>query len=104
MRSMRRRSRWNEAEGKGRGSMTMQNSEARVATAMAGRYLVQLCKHFAHRLPVAQEEGHGRIEFASGVCVLDTDGPDLLVLRVEAPDDAALDQTQTVVARHLERF
>src|SRR5690348_6697424 len=102
---MRRPSRWKEADGNGRRrSMTMLNAEARVATAMAGRYLSQLCKHFAHRLPVEQEEGHGRIELPSGVCVLDTDGPDLLVLRAEAPDEAALDQVQSVIARHLERF
>ena len=84
--------------------MMMQNAEARVTTAMAGRYLAQLCKHFAHRLPVEQEEGQGRIEFPSGVCMLDADGPALLILRAEAADDAALDQVQSVIARHLERF
>jgi hypothetical protein len=70
---------------------------------MAGRYLNQLCKHFAHKLPTTLGEREGRIEFAWGVCTLATEG-DTLVLGATAADDAALDRLQHVVARHLERF
>lgn len=79
------------------------SSEARVATAAPGRYLAQLCKHFGHKLPVALDEGRGRIEFPTGVCELDAAG-DTLVLRVTAGDEAALARLEDVVANHLGRF
>ena len=37
------------------------SSEARVATAAPARYLAQLCKHFAHKLPVTLGDDRGRI-------------------------------------------
>ena len=79
------------------------SSEARVPTAMARRYLGQLCKHFAHKLPVALAEDHGRIEFPAGVCTLDAEAG-TLVMRLAAGDEAALAKLEDVVARHLERF
>jgi uncharacterized protein len=81
----------------------MAASEARVATTMAARYLGQLCKHFAHRLPVSQAEREGRIEFPVGVCRLEAAG-DTLILSAEAPDAESLARLEEVVARHLERF
>ncbi|HUN49430.1 MAG TPA: DUF2218 domain-containing protein [Stellaceae bacterium] len=81
----------------------MPSSEARVSTAMARRYLGQLCKHFAHRIPVTQTEAAGRIEFPTGTCELRAD-TDLLVMRAEAADDAALTRVQEVVDSHLARF
>jgi hypothetical protein len=81
----------------------MPQSRATISTTMAGRYMNQLCKHFAHKLPATLGEREGRIEFASGVCTLAVEG-DLLVLDAAAPDEAMLDRLQEVVARHLERF
>jgi len=81
----------------------MPHSEARVQTGTPARYLGQLCKHFAHKIPVTLETDTGSIEFPAGLCRLATDGK-ILVLRVDAPDAAALEQVQDVVARHLLRF
>jgi hypothetical protein len=81
----------------------MLTSEARVATAMARRYLGQLCKHFAHKIPVTHTEAAGRIEFPTGVCQIEA-GSDLLILRAEAADAGALERLQEVVDRHLQRF
>jgi len=81
----------------------MMRSEARVKTKMAARYLAQLCKHFAHRLPVNHDGDTGRIEFPSGVCALRAE-QDVLVLQVEAGDAEAREQLQAVIDRHLERF
>jgi hypothetical protein len=72
-------------------------------TGTPARYLGQLCKHFAHKIPVTQEGDTGGITFATGTCRLAVDG-DLLVLRIEAADADGLAQTQDVVARHLLRF
>jgi len=81
-------------------------SEARVATAMGSRYLGQICKHFAHKLPVEYAEtgaGRGKIKFQSGTCILESD-PHALRLRAEAGDAESLARLEDVVARHLARF
>lgn len=78
-------------------------SQARVATSSARRYLTQLCKHFAHRLPVSLTESHGRITFETGICTLAAES-DALDIRVLAADVTQLDRLRDVVARHLERF
>jgi len=81
----------------------MMQSEARITTERASRYLQQLCKHFAHKLPTSHTPQEGRIEFGIGVCALQAE-PETLVLTADAPDAASLDRLEDVVARHLERF
>lgn len=81
----------------------MPASQARITTELASRYLQQLCKHFAHKLPVTFDPERGRIEFSLGVCEL-TAVPGVLNMRAEAADETALRQLEQVVARHLERF
>ena len=81
----------------------MMQSEARVATERASRYLQQLCKHFAHKLPTSHTPQEGRIEFGVGVCALQAE-PETLILTADAPDAESLDRLEGVVARHLERF
>jgi uncharacterized protein len=78
-------------------------SVAEVATPKASRYLQQLCKHFAHKLPVTFNERSGQITFSVGECRLDAD-EDALRLRLAARDDTQLAQLQDVAARHLVRF
>jgi hypothetical protein len=78
-------------------------SLARVATTSPSRYLGQLCKHFAHKIPVTHDAETGRIEFPFGLCELAA-GKDTLALHVSAADDAALGQMEDVIARHLVRF
>ena len=77
-------------------------SQAQVTTAMASGYRQQLCKHFAHKLPVTHDAQQGRIEFSLGTCQL-TATADLLTLHVEAVGEPALTQLEQVVARHLDR-
>ncbi|NOG70644.1 DUF2218 domain-containing protein [Roseicella sp. DB1501] len=79
------------------------SAEARVPTAMAGRYLTQLCKHFGHRVPTGIEDGRGWIAFQGGGCTLETDG-DSLVMRIAAEDAASLARLEEVAASHLQRF
>jgi hypothetical protein len=81
----------------------MMQSEARVTTERASRYLQQLCKHFAHKLPTSHTPQEGRIEFGVGVCALQAE-PETLILTADAPDAESLDRLEGVVARHLERF
>lgn len=81
----------------------MPRSIARLATDHASTYLQQLCKHFAHKLPVEVTPEAGRITFTIGTCRLTANGG-LLTLRAEAEDAARLAELQDVVARHLLRF
>jgi len=80
-----------------------QTAIATVATEHASRYLQQLCKHFAHKLPVTFDETAGQIDFSIGTCRLAAaDG--LLTLTLTAPDGSEMPQLQDVVVRHLVRF
>ena len=86
-------------------SLPLLSSVAHVATGSAERYMVQLCRHFAHRLPVTQVGSGGRIEFPAGVCLLDTaTTAGTLIITVNTRDEDSLPQLEDVVARHLARF
>ena len=75
---------------------------ARVPTAHAQRYLGQLCKHFAHKIPVEQSEREGRIVFGAGVCRATSDEA-ALTLEIEGTPET-MAELRDVVARHLARF
>jgi hypothetical protein len=81
----------------------MNCSEARITTERASIYLQQLCKHFAHRLPVEFTPESGKITFSVGTCRLTADSG-VLTLQAEASDATQLEQLQDVVVRHLTRF
>lgn len=84
---------------------TVSRSEARVAVATPRRYLGQLCKHFAHKIPASFDDAGGRIDFPFGTCLLTAEEEaGVLVLRAEAADEEARVKLEGVVARHLERF
>ena len=45
-------------------------SSATVPTANAGRYMVQLCKHFGHKVPAEWNDHEGKITFEMGEAAL----------------------------------
>src|SRR5262245_19295918 len=81
----------------------MNHSSARIETERASIYLQQLCKHFAHKLPVTFAPEQGQITFSAGICRLEASNG-VLVLKAEAEDDARLVQLQGVIDKHLLRF
>ena len=88
--------------------MAESTSRASVPTERPGKYIAQLCKHFAHRIPTTfdpptSDATTGRIEFEGGVCTLRSE-PELLVMELTATDVETLHRLEGVVARHLERF
>ena len=78
-------------------------SQARLESALAERYMIQLCKHFRHKLPVACEPGQGRIEFGSGICSMRA-SDHVLTLDANAASEDELARLEHVVERHLLRF
>lgn len=91
----------------------MNSSTAIVPTGKAGRYLQQLCKHWAHNLAVEYDETRGKVVFpkdargaewpGDGVFTMAA-GDDALTCRIEASAPAQLDGLKGAVERHLNRF
>lgn len=80
----------------------MPTAQATVSIPTPARYMRRLCKHFAHRLSVHEEDGRARIDFPDAPCTLvatDTH----LELRLEASDAATLERLEQVVTRHLKQ-
>jgi hypothetical protein len=74
-----------------------------LATPQAEKYRKQLCKHFAHKLAVTEDETSGLIPFSIGDCRVESEG-DRLTLTLTSPSEAEMIQLEDVVARHLVRF
>lgn len=81
----------------------MHIAQARVRSERASRYLVQLCKHFAHKIPADYDERTGKVDFQPGLCVMHATG-DWLSLRCEASSEPDLIRVKSIVADHLARF
>lgn len=78
-------------------------SSTTIPTANGRRYMVQLCKHFGHRVPTTFGEREGEIVFEAGKVGLRA-APETLMIVAEATEPAGLDRLEDVVARHLKRF
>lgn len=82
----------------------MPASTTQISSPSARKYMIQLCKHWSHKLTVEWNDQTGRIEFEPDrVCSLRNDGAHLN-LRVETSSDEALERTQNTVVNHLKRF
>lgn len=76
---------------------------ARFETTRASRYLQQLCKHFAHKVPATWNETHGEVGLPYGRCILDADDA-ALTMTCEATEPEREPMLVKVVEVHLERF
>lgn len=77
---------------------------ADVPTRSGSRYLQQLSKHWAHKMPVEFTPEAGTVSFPSGAVARMTAHPEHLEVALDLPDEAAAEQMQDVLARHLDRF
>jgi hypothetical protein len=78
-------------------------SEARIATENASKYLQQLSKHFQHKLPASFDAVAGQISFPSGEVRLAAEAATLDIM-LTCPNADDLERLKDVVARHLVRF
>jgi hypothetical protein len=81
----------------------MIESTAYLNTEHGAKYLVQLCKHFAHKVDVTYSDNHGECRFDRGVATLDADAEGLR-MTVKAADEEGLGWGQSVIESHLVRF
>lgn len=75
-----------------------------VPTASGSRYLQQLCKHWAHKMPVEFTAQAGTVTFPSGAVTIMTAHPEHLEVRLDVPEATMAQQMQAVVQSHLDRF
>ena len=78
-------------------------SRAEVATDRPSPYLLQLAKHFRHKLDVTFDAERGTIPFEFGRAELST-AEGVLVLEALADSREGLERVEQVVGSHLERF
>ena len=78
-------------------------SSATVPTEHASRYMVQLCKHFGHKIPTEWNDHEGKITFAMGEVALRA-GPQTLMMVASAADAERLARVEQVTDSHLKRF
>lgn len=81
----------------------MTRSRAHVRTSHASRYLIQLCKHFAHKIEVAYDARDGLATFPFGTCTMQAEER-RLVLECAGHDEASLRRIEEIVQSHLEGF
>ena len=81
----------------------MISAEARITTKHAGKYLAQLCKHFAHKVPANWADGIGDVAFGPGTCHMRA-AEGLLTLRCQAETPEGLAKVTHIVGDHLTRF
>ena len=81
----------------------MVTSEARVATPNAAKYMVQLCKHFRHKVTVEYDDQQARVDFPFGVCRMTADAEEL-VIRCEANSEDLARRMEVVLDQHLQKF
>jgi hypothetical protein len=74
-----------------------------VATEKPSPYLLQVAKHFRHKLDVRFDERSAVIPLAAGVAVLSA-GDEALTLTAHAHTPADLARVEHVIGSHLERF
>lgn len=81
----------------------MFQSHTHIRSAKAGRYLAQLCRHFAHKRPVDWTESEGHADLGAGICRMRAAADELLlVCSAETPE--GLERVKAIVANHVTRF
>ncbi|QKV18658.1 DUF2218 domain-containing protein [Oricola thermophila] len=81
----------------------MPKATARYRTENGRKYLVQLCKHFAHKIEVDYTEEKGRCELPPGPAEMFADDEGITFV-VSAEDEERLDKVKDVITSHLARF
>ncbi len=72
-------------------------------TPSASKYLQQLCKHFAHKVPSTWSTEAGAVEFPFGHCEMQA-ADHRLSIRCSTPDEGNLPRLQGVIDSHIATF
>ncbi len=83
--------------------MGAQAFQGTVSTGFASKYLQQLCKHFAHKVPATWSPDAGTVEFPFGDCQITATQTDLRFACKAEPGEQS-ERLKQVVESHLVRF
>lgn len=72
-------------------------------TASASKYLQQLCKHFAHKVPARWDPVRGEVAFPFGRCRMEATET-CLTIHCETDEAGKMARMKSVIDNHLERF
>jgi len=81
----------------------MQKATAHFPTDHGRKYLVQLCKHFAHKIEVDYTEETGRCALPPGPAEMSADDSGITFV-VNADDELGLERAKGIITSHLVRF
>lgn len=81
----------------------MLTATSQFETEKPSKYLMQLCKHFAHKVDVSYTEQQGEVFFPCGKALLQNK-TDHLEFYVEAPTEDELKKCQSIIESHIVRF
>lgn len=72
-------------------------------TPNSGKYLQQLCKHFAHKVTVEYDDESGVADLPPGPARINATG-NLLSIEISAEDETGLELARHIIDDHLKRF
>jgi len=80
-------------------------TEVALATASGRKYLIQLCKHFRHKVAAewADDGSSGAAALPTGQCTMTADA-DRLSIRCEARDAEGVAVAHRIIEEHLVKF
>ena len=81
----------------------MLKTETRIRTDKAGRYLAQLCKHFAHKAEADWSATEGKVDFGFGECRMRAEDGCLYV-SCASETAPGLGRVKFVLTDHIVRF
>ncbi|MDZ7938994.1 MAG: DUF2218 domain-containing protein [Rhodoferax sp.] len=81
----------------------MNYASTNIPTADAAKYILKLCRHFAHKVQADFTEREGRVQFLQGQCVMKGDVSALCVYLQAATADG-IQSMQFIIDDHLQRF
>ncbi|WP_395333553.1 DUF2218 domain-containing protein [Novosphingobium sp. BL-8H] len=76
---------------------------AQVATPNGAKYVLQLCKHWSHKLETKVEGSTGTVTFPTAVATMAADDVGIAIA-ITGEDRENVEQLTDVVARHIDRF
>ena len=74
-----------------------------VKTDKASKYLIQLCKHFAHKVEVNLDDTTGNVAFPMGPCTIKADN-DRLTFAGQSHKPEGIESMKGVIVVHLDKF
>ncbi|KZB73211.1 MULTISPECIES: DUF2218 domain-containing protein [Thalassospira] len=81
----------------------MFTTKGSVKTDKAAKYLVQLCKHFAHKVDVDLRETTGDVAFPMGLCII-TAKDDCLTFTGQSHTAEGIEKMKGIIIVHLDKF